>query len=50
MFRIGVLELSLTCGLLLLVIIIPLMVTRFYSRMDERLKNIEDKIDRKKQQ
>ena len=49
MFRIGVVELALTCGLLLLVLVIPVMVTRFYARLDKRLKNIEKKIDKKKQ-
>jgi len=48
MFRIGVLELTLTCGMLLLVLVIPWMVTRFYIRLDKRLKNIEKKIDKKK--
>ena len=48
MFRIGVLEMVSTCGLLLLVLVIPLMVTRFYFRLDKRLKNIEKKIDKKK--
>lgn len=48
MFRIGTLELSLTCGLLLLLLIIPWMVTRFYAQLDKRLKNIEKKIDKKK--
>lgn len=48
MFRIGVLELTLTCGMLLLVLIVPLIVTRFYTRMDKRLKNLENKIDEKK--
>ncbi len=41
MFYISVLELTLTCGLILLVLIIPLMVKRFYASMDKRLKNIE---------
>ena len=49
MFRIGVVELALTCGLLLLVLVIPVMVTRFYARLDKRLKNIEKMIDKKKQ-
>ena len=48
MFRIGVLELALTCGLLLFALVIPLMVARFYARVDKRLKNIESKIDKKK--
>lgn len=47
MFRIGVLELTLTCGLLLLVLIIPWMITKFYTRVDRRLENIEKKIDKK---
>ncbi len=50
MFRIGVLELGLTCGLLFLVLFIPIIVSRFYSRVDKRLKNIENKIDKKKLQ
>ncbi len=49
MFRIGVVELALSCGLLLLVLIIPFMVKRFYARLDKRLKNIENKLDQKNQ-
>ena len=49
MFRIGVLELTLTCGLFLLVLVIPWMITSFYKRVDQRLKHIEKKIDKKKQ-
>jgi hypothetical protein len=48
MFRIGVVELGLTCGLVLLILVIPWMVARFYVRLDKRLKNIENKIDKKK--
>ena len=48
MFHISVLELALTCGLILLVLVIPLMVKRFYASMDKRLKNIEKKIDKTK--
>jgi len=48
MFRIGIFELGLTCGLLFIVILIPIIVTRYYARMDKRLKNIENKIDKKK--
>lgn len=50
MFRISPLELILPCGLLLLLLIIPIMIARFYSRIDKRLKNIEKQIDKKKQQ
>ena len=49
MFRIGIFELGLTCGLLFLVIIIPIIVARYYARVDKRLKNIENKIDKNKQ-
>ena len=48
MFRIGVFELGLTCGLLFIVIIIPIIVARYYARVEERLKNIENKLDKKK--
>ncbi|MEK6752536.1 MAG: hypothetical protein AABZ00_09740 [Chloroflexota bacterium] len=49
MFRIGVLELASTCGVIVLAIIIPLIVTRGYARLNKRLKNIEKKIDKKKE-
>ncbi|NOT03842.1 MAG: hypothetical protein HOP27_04510 [Anaerolineales bacterium] len=49
MFRVGVLELTITCGLLFLVIVIPILVARYYARVDKRLKNIETKIDKKKE-
>lgn len=47
MFRIGVVELMLACGLLLLVLVIPIIISRFYARIDKRLMNIEKKIDTK---
>jgi hypothetical protein len=49
MFRVGVVELISACGLLLVVFIIPVMLSRFYARLDKRLKSIEKKIDKKKQ-
>ena len=48
MFRIGVFELALSCGLIFLVIVIPIIVARYYARVDKRLKNIEKKLDKKK--
>jgi hypothetical protein len=48
MFHIGVVELGLTCGLLLLVLIVPVMVGRFYARLDQRLKKIEKDINNRK--
>lgn len=49
MFRIGIFELGLTCGLLFIVIVIPIIVTRYYARVDKRLKNIENTLDKKKE-
>jgi hypothetical protein len=48
MFHISVVELAFTCGVILLVFIIPVILRRFFAQMDERLKNIEKKIDKKK--
>ena len=47
MFRIGIFELALTCGLVLLLIIVPLIVARYSSRINRRLKNIEKRLDEK---
>ena len=47
MFRIGAVELVATCGIILLVLIVPVMLRGFYARLDQRLKNIEKKIDKK---
>lgn len=48
MFRIGVLELGLACALIALAIVIPLIVTRGYARLNRRLKNIENNLTKKK--
>jgi hypothetical protein len=48
MFRIGILETAVTCALIALVIIIPLIFTRGYARLNKRLKDIEAKLDKKK--
>ena len=47
MFRIGVSELGLTCAVILLALIIPMIVSRGYAHLNKRLKNIEDKINKK---
>jgi len=47
MFHISVAELALTCGIILLLLILPVMWKRFYADMDKRLKNIEKKIEKK---
>lgn len=49
MFHISVVELVFTCGVILLILVIPLMLKRFYTQMDKRLKNIEKKVDKKKE-
>ena len=48
MFHIGVLELGLTCALVALALVIPLIVTRGYARLNKRLKKIEDNLTKKK--
>lgn len=48
MFRIGVLELGLTCALITLAIVIPLIVTRGYAQLNKRMKNLENKFGKKR--
>jgi len=48
MFRIGIIELGVTCALVSLAIIIPLIITRGYARLNKRLKNLENKTEKKK--
>ncbi|NOH04352.1 MAG: hypothetical protein HND47_21450 [Chloroflexi bacterium] len=48
MFRIGILELALTCGLLILLVIVPAIIVIFARRTDKRLDEIEKKLDNKK--
>lgn len=47
MFRIGLLEFGLTCALVALAVLIPVMITRGFNRLDRRLKNIESKLKKK---
>lgn len=47
MFHISVVELAFTCGVILLVLVVPVMLKRFYMQMDKRMKNIEKKIEKK---
>jgi hypothetical protein len=47
MFHISVSELALTCGVILLIFILPVMWRRFYADIDRRLQNIEKKIEKK---
>lgn len=48
MFHVSVVEIAFTCGVVLLVLVVPVMLRRFYTQMDKRLKNIEKKIEKKK--
>lgn len=48
MFHISVAELALTCGVILLIFILPILWKRFNADMEKRLKNIEKKIEKKK--
>ncbi|MBL8050633.1 MAG: hypothetical protein JNM46_05370 [Anaerolineales bacterium] len=47
MLRISILELGVTCGLIALVILIPLIITRGYAMLNKRLKKIEDEVSKK---
>jgi hypothetical protein len=48
MFRIGVIELGITCALIALAFVVPLIITRGYARLNKRMKNLEDKITKMK--
>ncbi len=48
MFRIGLLESGITCTIVALIILVPLIIGRGYARIDKRLKKIENKLDKKK--
>jgi hypothetical protein len=48
MFRIGVLEIALTCGVGLLILVIPLIVSSFAARINRRLDKIEHELKEKK--
>lgn len=47
MFRISIIELGLTCGLIALVILIPLIISRGQAKLNDRLKKMEDKFSKK---
>lgn len=46
MFRIGILELGITCFITVLAIALPAVIVWFYRRIDSRLKNLENKLDK----
>lgn len=48
MFYISTLELSLTCLLAALIFILPMIWKRMYARMDRRVKDLEEKVEKKK--
>lgn len=47
MIHISVIELGVTCGLVALVFIIPVIVKRSYANFNKRLKKIETRMDKK---
>jgi hypothetical protein len=47
MIRIGILEFGITCALVALAIVIPLIITRGYARLNDRLKRLEDRLKNK---
>jgi len=47
MFRIGVMELVLTCGISLLALAIPVIIIWLYRRVDHRLKDLEERLGKK---
>lgn len=47
MFRIGILEASVSCALIALAVIIPLIVARGHARLNKRLKDIGNKLEKK---
>jgi ABC-type transport system involved in cytochrome bd biosynthesis fused ATPase/permease subunit len=48
MFYISTLELTLTCALIIMLFIVPVIVKRAYAKMDKRIKNLENKVDKKR--
>jgi len=48
MFRIGLLESGITCAIVALILLVPLIISRSYARLNKRLKDIENKLDKKK--
>jgi hypothetical protein len=48
MFHISLVELTVSCGIILLLLVVPVMLRRFYLDVDKRLKNIEKKIQNNK--
>jgi hypothetical protein len=48
MFRIGILEMVVTCAIIALSIVIPVIVIRGYAMLNKRIQDLERKIDEKK--
>jgi hypothetical protein len=48
MFRIGLLESGITCAIVALILVVPLIISRGYTRLNKRLQDIENKLDKKK--
>ena len=48
MFRIGIIEFGVTCALIALAFVIPVIIARGYTQLNKRLKSLEDKVAKKK--
>ena len=55
MFRIGIMELGITCAIVVVILIVPMLIARSndrnnrnYDELNKRLKNIEKNISKKK--
>jgi hypothetical protein len=48
MFYISAFELTLTCALVALLLILPPIIKRSYAQMEKRVKDLEKKIEKKK--
>lgn len=47
MLRISLLELGVTCGLMALVVVIPIVIKRGYAAIHKRLEKIEEEVSKK---
>ena len=48
MFRVSILEIAVACGVIVLIILVPLIVARGYARIHQRLNELEHKLQKKK--
>ncbi len=48
MFRIGIIELAVTCAIIVLSLVIPLIVVRGFAALNKRIQDLERRLDEKK--